>query len=42
MGLLVMVKWQGVGVHVLGISLWQGKLYLLRRGEDMRPNMKLH
>ena len=41
-GLLGMVKWQGVGVHVLGTSLRQGKLYLLKCREDMRPNMNLH
>jgi len=30
-GLLAVVKWRGVGVHLSGTSVWQGQLYLQRR-----------
>ena len=30
------VKWRGVGVHLLGTSVWQGQLYLPRRREYTR------
>jgi len=33
MGLLGVVKWRGVGVYLLGTSVWQGELYLRRRRE---------
>ena len=36
------VKWRGVGVHLLGTTVWQGQLYLLRRREYTRPNMTLY
>jgi hypothetical protein len=31
----------GGGVHLLGTSVWQGHLCLLRRTDNARPNMKL-
>ena len=31
-------KWRGVGVHLLGTSVWQGHMFFLRR---TGPNMKL-
>ena len=34
-GLLGEAKRRGVGVHLLGISVWQGQLYLQRRREGL-------
>ena len=35
MGLLGVVQWRGVGVYVLGTSVWQGELYLWRWREGL-------
>ena len=34
-GLLGVVKWRGVGVYLLGTSVWKGQLFLRRRREGL-------
>jgi hypothetical protein len=39
-GLLSVVTWRGVGVHLRGTSVWQGQLNLQTEAErSTRPNM---
>ena len=40
-GLLGVVKWRGVGIFLLGTSVWQGQLYLRRLRKDTRRNISL-